>query len=107
MHRARARRPCHGVAHGVGLSVGVFAVRWLGGRIWRSGYGGVMRALFVAYVLVGYGAWAVYVWGLLVARVRMGKVRVGRGVVAEPAPEVTVIIPAKDEGERLRGCLDS
>ena len=64
--------------------------------------------LFVAYLLVGPFAWFAY--GVLAHAGRRKMLLLNRPVPAlkaEQPPKVTILIPAKDEGERIRGCIES
>jgi glycosyltransferase involved in cell wall biosynthesis len=62
--------------------------------------------LFVLYLLAGPGAWLLFAIGM-----HKGKKRINLLVAPNPAPDpppkVTILIPAKDEGERIRACLSS
>lgn len=61
--------------------------------------------LYVGYVLVGPLAWTLYAIGMYQAQKRMNLVKPPRKPVPDPAPGVTILIPAKDEGERIRDCI--
>lgn len=63
--------------------------------------------LYIVYLLVGPAFW-VLIW-VLMGSSRRGMNLLGKtaGAIPEPGPRVTVIVPAKDEGERIRGCLSS
>jgi chlorobactene glucosyltransferase len=63
--------------------------------------------LFVTYILIGPVLWALSLFSMRLAHNRMSRLR--RPALALPAspPRVAVLIPAKDEGEPIRGCLDS
>src|SRR3954470_14736309 len=61
--------------------------------------------LFAAYCLAGPVAWLFLGWGMMRGRRLM---RLGRRPsipLKGPAPRVTILIPAKDEGERIRDCI--
>jgi glycosyltransferase involved in cell wall biosynthesis len=66
--------------------------------------------LFLLYLLVGVGAWTVYGMAMFAGRRRM--LLLHRPPIpyenAPPVPpRVTIMIPAKDEGERIRACIES
>ncbi|MGH7213628.1 MAG: glycosyltransferase [Tepidisphaeraceae bacterium] len=62
---------------------------------------------FPVYITLGPVAWALLVVGLCLGKWRMGKLKRPPVKLPQPVPSVTVIIPAKDEGERIRLCLES
>jgi len=64
-------------------------------------------AAFAAYFVVGPGMWILYAIGMYQAQKRMDLVRQPRDPVPEPVPPVTILIPAKDEHERIGDCLRS
>lgn len=57
------------------------------------------------YVLLGPVSWVGVYAGLLLARSRMGRLREPTLALPEPAPPVTVLVPAKDEGVGIGECL--
>lgn len=63
--------------------------------------------LFWVYVALGPALCGLVAWGLLLGRQQLRllsrPVRRGEGAL----PTVTVLVPAKDEGERMRACLES
>jgi glycosyltransferase involved in cell wall biosynthesis len=64
--------------------------------------------LFLSYFLAGPLAWLAY--GVLMYAGRRKMLLLRRPVPpikAEPLPKVTILIPAKDEGERIRACIQS
>ncbi|MGB7158328.1 MAG: glycosyltransferase family A protein [Tepidisphaeraceae bacterium] len=63
--------------------------------------------LFCLYVLIGPLAWGFLGFMAMMGRRRMR--RLARPALALPndPPRVTVLVPAKDEGERVRVCLES
>ena len=63
--------------------------------------------LFVAYAIVGPLAWAGLGVSLFAGRQRMKLI--GRKPLEMPAdpPQVTILIPAKDEEERIAACIES
>jgi chlorobactene glucosyltransferase len=67
----------------------------------------IETAVFVLYMVLGPAAWVLFGYMLWSGRERMRLVR--RPVPGLPAnpPRVTVLIPAKDEGERIRECIES
>jgi chlorobactene glucosyltransferase len=69
---------------------------------------GLSLTLFLAYVFCGPVAWGAIGLASLIGRRRMRRLfRPAPTLPAETAPRVTVLIPAKDEGERVRVCLES
>src|SRR5688500_5584857 len=69
---------------------------------------GLELTVFLAYLVVGPLAWGALGLASLIGRRRMRRLfRPTPPVAAETAPRVTVLIPAKDEGERVRVCLES
>lgn len=68
----------------------------------------VELALFLAYVLLGPVAWAIYGVGVYAGRRRMLLMsRPAHPLPPGAPPRVTILLPAKDEGERIRGCVAS
>ncbi len=63
--------------------------------------------LLVAYLVMGPLAWATYGLMLSLGRRKMLLMRRPIPEVVAPAPSVVIVIPAKDEGERIRACLTS
>src|SRR4051794_23697227 len=61
----------------------------------------------IAYVLIGPCAWLLFLVLIEMGRARMSRLR--RPPLPLPAspPSVAILIPAKDEGEAVRKCLDS
>lgn len=59
-----------------------------------------------AYVLLGPVSWLGIYAGMMLARSRMGRLREPSLPLPEPAPRVTVLVPAKDEGEGIRECIE-
>ena len=69
---------------------------------------GLALTLFLAYVFFGPLAWGAMGLASLIGRRRMRRLfRPTPPIPPETAPRVTVLVPAKDEGERVRVCLDS
>ncbi len=66
-----------------------------------------MRTLFYIYILSGPCMWLVVGWGMIMAHFRMNRLRRGKNRLPENPPAVTIVIPAKDEGERLRTCFET
>jgi len=66
----------------------------------------VTATLFLLYSIVGPGLWVLFAISTFLGNLRMNRLRrpVERAVTL---PRVSVLIPAKDEGERVRVCLDS
>jgi glycosyltransferase involved in cell wall biosynthesis len=63
--------------------------------------------LLIAYLAVGPGLWILFAFGMASSRKRMSLLKKYNRPIPEPLPLVTVIVPAKDEGKRIRQCLDS
>src|SRR5436309_2113792 len=61
---------------------------------------------FIAYVLLGPAMWCLFTFGMIKGRKRMMNLRRPAPRLAEP-PRVTILIPAKDEAERIRSCIES
>jgi chlorobactene glucosyltransferase len=65
-------------------------------------------ALLIAYILLGPCAWGIYGFAVTWGRQKMLLMkRPPRPITVTPFPSVTIFIPAKDEGERIRGCIES
>jgi chlorobactene glucosyltransferase len=65
------------------------------------------HVLFYLYLLVGPLAIAGFTALLYLGRSRMARLEKWRGALPENPPHVTILVPAKDEGERIRVCLES
>ncbi len=64
--------------------------------------------LLIAYGLLGVCAWGVYGFAIWWGREKMLLMkRPPHPFAVSPLPSVTILIPAKDEGERIRGCIQS
>jgi len=64
--------------------------------------------LLALYFLVGPATWVFYNWGLSAGRRKMQLVtKPLHPIKVSPPPLVSILIPAKDEGERIRRCLES
>ena len=69
--------------------------------------------LFLSYLLVGPLAWLFYGVMLYAGRRKMLLLKRPpgpfefEGKIIDPPPRVCILIPAKDEGERIRGCIES
>jgi glycosyltransferase involved in cell wall biosynthesis len=64
--------------------------------------------LLMVYFLLGPCAWVIYGFAIWWGREKMLLMRrPAPPVPIQPPPSVTVFIPAKDEGERIRGCIQS
>jgi cellulose synthase/poly-beta-1,6-N-acetylglucosamine synthase-like glycosyltransferase len=63
-------------------------------------------ALMIVYTLIGPGAWAVFGLSLIASYVRMSRFRRPAQPLPKPPPAVTILIPAKDEGEGVRECFE-
>jgi len=64
-----------------------------------------MTIALLLYILIGPLLWALFGLSIATAHARMNKLRRPVAPLAT-APSVTVLIPAKDEGEGVRECLD-
>jgi cellulose synthase/poly-beta-1,6-N-acetylglucosamine synthase-like glycosyltransferase len=62
--------------------------------------------LGAAYILLGPAAWALFGFGMIKGRQRMDLLQKPWPALPDP-PQVSIIIPAKDEGERIDSCLRS
>jgi glycosyltransferase involved in cell wall biosynthesis len=63
--------------------------------------------VFLLYIGVGPIMWTIYGWGMFKGRARMMLIRTPRDPAPLDPPHVSILIPAKDEGERIRACLQS
>jgi cellulose synthase/poly-beta-1,6-N-acetylglucosamine synthase-like glycosyltransferase len=63
--------------------------------------------LLISYCLSGVVAWAVYGELLIAGRRKMLLMKRPPHPIQGEPPSVTILIPAKDEGERIRGCIES
>lgn len=64
--------------------------------------------LLTTYVLLGVFAWGVYGFAIWWGREKMLLMkRPPHPITVSPFPSVTLFIPAKDEGERIRSCIQS
>ena len=64
--------------------------------------------LLAIYMLAGPAWWVLFYQGLTVGRRKMQLVtKPLHPIKVSPLPLVTILIPAKDEGERIRRCLES
>jgi len=59
------------------------------------------------YVALGPGAWAAFGFAMIKCRKRMRLLMRPCPAVPAPPPRVTVLVPAKDEQERIEACLRS
>lgn len=66
----------------------------------------VLTLTQVAYLVVGPGAWLLFGSGMIIGWHRMQRLRRSKDVLPPDPPAVTVLIPAKDEGEGVRECLE-
>jgi chlorobactene glucosyltransferase len=65
------------------------------------------QILFVSYLIAGPLVWFLFGFGMFNGRSQMSLVKRPPTFVAQPLPRVTILIPAKDEGERIRACITS
>lgn len=63
--------------------------------------------LYVAYLLIGPVLWVCFGLALFMGRKRMRLTKLSGQSPSQTPPEVTILIPAKDEGERIRDCIQS
>ena len=63
--------------------------------------------LFWTYVLLGPVAWTLLGIGMVLGRKRMNRLYKSDAELPSDPPPVTVLVPAKDEGERVRLCVES
>jgi cellulose synthase/poly-beta-1,6-N-acetylglucosamine synthase-like glycosyltransferase len=61
--------------------------------------------LFAIYLLLGPCLWATLVVLLLIGHERMNRLQAAVIAPPEPAPLVSIVVPAKDEAERIEACL--
>jgi chlorobactene glucosyltransferase len=64
-------------------------------------------ALFIVYLGIGPIFWSLFALGIGSSRARMNILRKSPGAIASALPNVTIIIPAKDEEQRIGQCLAS
>jgi cellulose synthase/poly-beta-1,6-N-acetylglucosamine synthase-like glycosyltransferase len=62
--------------------------------------------ILIVYAILGPGLWALFALSLALGYARMNRLRRPAAAMTVE-PKVSVLIPAKDEGERIRECLDS
>lgn len=67
-----------------------------------------MTPWLIAYILLGPAAWLTFIWLMLNGRahMRMSR-RANEGKKITHWPRVTILIPAKNEAERIRDCIES
>jgi glycosyltransferase involved in cell wall biosynthesis len=63
--------------------------------------------LYIVYLFAGPILWALYSIGMAASRKQMNLLKKRIMPMAEPLPHVTILIPAKDEGQRIARCLAS
>lgn len=63
--------------------------------------------LLISYCLMGPLAWIFYGEMLIAGRRKMLLMKRPPHPIQGEPPSVTILIPAKDEGERIRGCIES
>src|SRR5688500_10107139 len=63
--------------------------------------------LFCVYILAGPIVWVLFGTGMFAGRRRMMLLQRPHSPLRADPPRVTVLVPAKDEGERIRQCLGS
>ena len=62
--------------------------------------------LFVLYCLLGPTAWVLFMVAMLRGRQRLSLLH-RSGQTVPNSPRITILIPAKDEGDRIRACIES
>ena len=62
--------------------------------------------LAISYLILGPVIWVLFISTLYAGRRKMLLLEPDRPL-PDPPPSVTVLVPAKDEGERIRSCLES
>src|SRR5439155_26607259 len=65
-----------------------------------------MTILLIIYIVLGPALWVLFALAIAMAHVRMNRLRRPPGKLPDDLPRVNVLIPAKDEGEGVRECLD-
>ncbi len=63
--------------------------------------------LFAVYILVGPVVWALFLVGMTMGRKRMSLLERPHPRLPEPIERATILIPAKDEGQRIRECVEA
>jgi cellulose synthase/poly-beta-1,6-N-acetylglucosamine synthase-like glycosyltransferase len=63
--------------------------------------------IFVTYLVLGPGLWLLYGLGMALAYARMNRVKRPRKDLPPDPPLVSILIPAKDEAERITACLQT
>jgi cellulose synthase/poly-beta-1,6-N-acetylglucosamine synthase-like glycosyltransferase len=63
--------------------------------------------LFAIYLVLGPGAWVIMHALLQLGRSRLERLRQDRSPLPENPPHVTILVPAKDEGEKVRDCINA
>jgi glycosyltransferase involved in cell wall biosynthesis len=63
--------------------------------------------VYVFYVLLGPTAWTLFLIMMFRGRQRVSLLHRRAGQTVTGSPRVTILIPAKDEGERIRACIES
>src|SRR3954463_12457582 len=67
-----------------------------------------MFSALVTYCILGPGLWVLFALSMILSYERLTRLQRCRSHNLPPAPpRVTVLIPAKDEGEPVRKCLDA
>ena len=59
--------------------------------------------LLTIYIVLGPDIWGIYCWTMVLGRRRLMLMK--RNPIKGEPPTVTILIPAKDEGERIRACV--
>jgi cellulose synthase/poly-beta-1,6-N-acetylglucosamine synthase-like glycosyltransferase len=66
----------------------------------------VSYAALITYAIVGPLAWAVFAGLMKLSHIRMRRFARKRFPLPPSPPTVTILIPAKDEGDGIRACLE-
>lgn len=62
--------------------------------------------IFATYLIIGPVAWSMMLLLLFIGRQRMTRLLRNRKPVPQPAPSVTILVPAKDEAAGIAHCID-
>ena len=65
------------------------------------------RIFYLLYLLLGPAAWALFGFGMVKGRQRMDLFRERLEPLPDPPPKVSIIIPVKDEVQRIGECIAS
>src|SRR2546423_13199652 len=65
-----------------------------------------MSIWLIIYIVLGPALWALYALSIALAHARMNRLKRPAGALPAVPARVSVLIPAKDEGQPVRECLD-